>query len=99
MVATVPGPDHPARHYLPYRPARGGTGDPPQCRAGVPGHHPARAAAPDRAALAVLGILGPDRGGLRRDRHGDLPARGFLGWVRPRRRFTSVATRGDDVRS
>ncbi len=66
----------PARDHLPRRPDPRRGGDPPQRGPGLHVGDVPRAAARDRAALAVgQGTLGPDHGGRRRHRHRDLAAR------------------------
>ena len=77
----------------------GGGRDPAQRRAGLHLGHPARAAARDRAPVAVgPRALGPHHRGHRGDRHGGLAARGQLGDAQGAAGRTGPADRRHPVR-
>ena len=70
VVLAAPRAHRPARHHVSGRPRPGRRRDPPQRRPRLHVGHLPRAAARDRAALAVgPGALGPDHGGRGRDGH------------------------------
>ena len=72
-------------HHVPGRRRPSGGRDQAQRRSRVRGGHAARTAASRRAPQHLLRLVGPHRGGLRRDRHRDLPPRRVLGRLRDAR--------------
>ena len=90
-------PDRSDGDHLSGRCRAGRRGDPPQRRAGIRGRLPARAASVGRNAVHPLGLVGSDHPGLRRHRHGHLPAHRLVRGAAATRPGRAGRARGDAV--